>query len=235
MTYNGSLSVEMANRYREAQPLQQQWWYEADLDLKLYLGQQDYWNQLFTVNFRNQRTLQFNKILRVINMISGYQRKNRNTTICTAVENADTKTADQFSALLLWAMNYDDTYEKISDCFDGANITGMNMLNIWMDYRDDPENGDIRCSRVPYNAFIMDPYWKNTDLSDCEWIWNRRYFTKKQILGLVPKSVQKDIERLKPPQNQTADGRFLYLPENRQMILIFLFTFKNRSILSLSI
>ena len=217
MTYNGTLSVEMANRYREAQPLQQQWWYEADLDLKLYLGQQDYWNQLFTVNFKNQRTLQFNKILRVINMISGYQRKNRNTTICTAVENADTKTADQFSALLLWAMNYDDTYEKISDCFDGANITGMNMLNIWMDYRDDPENGDIRCSRIPYSSFIMDPYWKNTDLSDCEWIWNRRYFTKKQILGLVPKAAAKEIERLKPPQNQTTDGRFLYLPENRQM------------------
>ena len=217
MTYDGNLSVEMANRYREAQPLQQQWWYEADLDMKMYLGQQDYWNQLYTVNFRNQRTLQFNKILRVINMISGYQRKNRHTTICTPIENADNKTSDQFTALLMWAMNQDDTYEKISDSFDGANITGMNMLSVWMDYRDDPENGDIRCSRIPYSSFIMDPYWKNADLSDCEWIWNRRYLSKKQIMGIVPNVAEKEIENLKQPGNQSVDGKFLYLPENRQM------------------
>ncbi len=214
-TSNRSLKAEMDQRYRQAQPLQQQWWYEANQDLKLTVGQQDYYNQLFSANFRNQRTLQFNKLMRIINMIGGYQRKNRHTSTCIPIENSDNHTADQLTALMMWSMNRDDTYEKISDTFDGSNITGLNLMNVWMDYREDPENGDIRTTRVPYSAFIMDPYWKEPDLSDCEWIWQRRYLSKSQIVALVP-DAKNDPTLKRPPSNQTSDGRFLYLPENRQ-------------------
>lgn len=213
-SFDYELKRQMDDNYKTAQPLQQQWWQQADIDTKMAVGQQDYY-QLSTLNYRNQGQLQFNKILRVINMIGGYQRKNRHVSLCVPIENSDNETADQISAVMFWSMGHDDTYEKISHAFDGALITGMNMLNVWMDFRDDPENGDIRTTRVPYNAFIMDPYWKDPTLSDCDWIWQRRYMTSKQILAIYPR-IKKELPAMKKGQIG-QDGRFLYMAENRQM------------------
>lgn len=214
---SGSLQKEMRDRYKESQPLFQQWWYEANIDTKMTIGQQDYWNQIYSVNYRNQRTLQFNKILRLVNMISGYQRKNRHIILCEPVENSDNETADQLTALMYHVANNIELYETISETFMSALITGFNLLSVWMDYRDDPENGDIKVSRLPYNAFIMDSYWKEPDLSDCDWVWVRRYLSQEQAISLVPEYQGREIKKIKPTQNQSADGRFLYMPENRQM------------------
>lgn len=216
MLYDNDLKQEMTTRYKESQTLFQQFWYQADLDLKTVIGQQDFANQFLNVNYRNQRLLQFNKTLRLINMVSGYQRKNRHVSIAIPREDSDQKTADQLTGLMMWAMEQDGTYEKISDSFEGGIITGLNLLNVWMDFRDDPENGDIRTRRVHHNQFIMDPYWREHDLSDCEWIWQRKYLSKEQIKSIMPENLSKEIENLKQAP-QSVDGRFLFMPENRQM------------------
>lgn len=205
----------MSDNYRTSQPLTQQWWQQAEMDTKMTVGMQDYWNQIYTVNFRNQRMLQFNKCHRVINLIGGYQRKNRKVSLCVPVHNTGNDTADQLTQTMYWSKTRDDTYEKISECFDGSNMTGFELMNVWMDYREDPESGDINCSRVPYNAFIMDPHWKQRDLSDCDWIWERKYLSAEKILALYPK-LGPDLPAIKKGQ-MGLDGRFLYMPENRQM------------------
>lgn len=208
------LKKEMEERYRMTLPLTMSWWQEADADTKMYCGNQDYSNQFYAVNFRNNKQLQFNKVQRVINMISGHQRKDRKVSICTPIENSDTETADQLTGTMMWAMTRDRTYEKISDCFTGSLVSGLNMLHLWMDFREDPENGDIKTERVPYNAIMMDPYWKNADLSDCDWIWNRRFFTENQVTAIVPK-IKKELPSLKTAQ-VTQDGKFMYQAETRQ-------------------
>lgn len=214
--FDNSLKKEMKDRYEQSQPLTTQWQQQADIDTKMSVGQQDYLNKLYTTNTRNSAgLLQFNKILRALNLISGYQRKNRNVTIASPVENADAETSDQLTGCLYWSKNRDNTYEKISDCFYGACVTGFTLLNVWMDYREDPESGDIKSIRVPYNAFMMDPYWKNSDLSDCDWIWQRSYRTTQQVLATYPK-IKKDLASMNTQQGQN-DGRFMYMPENQQM------------------
>jgi hypothetical protein len=197
--YDTTLKKEMEDRYKVALPLQMAFWQAADIDTKMYCGNQDYWNQFYAVNFRNQRQLQFNKTQRVINMISGHQRKNRKVSICVPIENSDSETADQMTGVMMWAMQRDNTYEKISDCFTSGLICGINMLRLWMDFREDPESGDIRTERVPYNGLIMDPYWKCHDLSDCDWLWERRFFSEKQLLSVVP-SIKKELNSLKQSQ-----------------------------------
>jgi hypothetical protein len=207
-----TIKRELDTRWAECQPLWQQWQYEADLDTKMATGQQDYWNNFYNVNYRNQKLLMFNKILRLLNMTEGYQRKNRMATICSARETGSEETADQFTKILSWCMDQDDTYEKISDTFAGANITGLNLLNVWMDFREDPENGSICTSRLPFNSFIMDPYWTKADLSDCDYIWTRRYMGQRQITSLFP-----DIKKQLPTMNQgygAKDGRFQFLAQN---------------------
>lgn len=217
--FDYSLKKEMDERWKESQPLIQQWWYEADLDTKMATGQQDYSNSFFggANNYRNQKQLQFNKILRVLNMVGGYQRKNRLQTVVNASQSGDIniddqETADEFTEVLSWVMRQDDTYEKISDCFDGSNIAGLNLLSIWIDHREDVENGMIRTNRIPFNAFLMDNYWVNTDLSDCDYIWTRKYLSRPQVLSLNPR-LKKELPNLKQGPG-AKDGRFQFLAQN---------------------
>jgi len=208
------IARELDDFWKESQALWQQWWFEADLDTKMATGQQDYWNSFYNINYRNQKQLQFNKILRIINMIGGYQRDNRLATIITPSDNDPDsgKTADQLTKIIECVMRQDQTYEKISDCFDGSNTCGLNLLHIWMDYRQDPENGEIRTDRIPFNAFLMDNYWTKPDLSDCDRIWTRKYVTKRQLTSLMP-DVEKDIPYLGKGY-AAKDGKFQFLAQN---------------------
>lgn len=207
---------ELDDFWKETQSSWAQWWFEADLDTKMATGQQDWWNNFYSINYRNQKILMFNKILRIINMIGGYQRDSRLATIISAAD-ADPdlgQTADERTTVLNWCMRQDQTYEKISDCFDGANICGLNLLNLWMDFREDPENGCIRSDRLPFNSFIMDNYWTKPDLSDCDRIWTRRYITRRQLDSLIP-TIKKDIPALNGGYG-AKDGKFQFLAQNWQ-------------------
>lgn len=212
--FDNSLKQEMDTRYKECMPLWQQWWTEADLDTKMATGQQDFWGSFYGSNAgnRNARILMFNKVLRVINMIGGYQRKNRLATMISAQDEMSEQDAQDFSDLVHWAMQHDETYNKISETFEASSICGLNLMSIWMDFREDPENGDIVTSRIPYNAFLMDNYWTKKDLSDCDWIWTRRYLTRSQVISLHPK-IKDDLPSMQKGMGM-KDGRFQYLPQN---------------------
>lgn len=212
---NNPISREINDFWQESAALWQQWEYEADLDIKMATGQQDYWNSFFNnSNYRNQKLLQFNKILRIINMIGGYQRDNRLATILSPADNDpdNGETADQLSSVLSWVMRQDHTYEKISDCFDGSNMCGLNLLESWIDYREDPENGEIKTTRLPFSSFIMSPYWEKTDLSDCDRILTRKYMSPRQLASLMPK-IKKDIPSLGKGY-VSKDGKFQFLAQN---------------------
>lgn len=205
----------MDEHWAESQPLWQQWQMAADLDVKMATGQQDYWNSFYNVNYRNQRLLMFNKVLRVLNLTGGYQARNRLATVCSAVDSGGEQGQEDFSKLLYWAKNQDRTYHKITDCFNGSNMAGLNLQAVYMDFREDPENGDIHTERIPYNAFIMDNYWTKKDLSDCGWIWTRKYLTRKQLLSLFPK-LKKDLPLLNKGYG-AKDGRFQFMGPNWYM------------------
>lgn len=206
---------ELDDFWKETQSLVQQWWVEADLDTKMLTGQQDYQNSfLGNSNYRNQKMLMFNKLLRVHNMVGGFQRDNRLSSIITAADNDPDsgETADQRTTVLNWVKNRDGIYEKISDCFDGSNTSGLNLLHLWMDFREDPENGDIKATRLPFSSFVMDPYWSKQDLSDCDRIWTRRYVSTRQLESMIP-NIRKDVPYLGKGY-ASKDGKFQFLAQN---------------------
>lgn len=216
MTYPGNtpIALEMDEFWRESQALWQQWQYQADLDTKMLTGQQDYYNNYLPINQRNQRQLHFNKILRIGNMIGGYQRDNRLQNVVIAGDNTPDagKTADQRSKTMNWVMNQDKMYDKVSDSFDGSNTTGLNLGSFWMDFREDPENGEIKFERLPFSSFIMDNFWTKMDLSDCNRIWTRKYLTKRQLKSLIP-GIEKEFPALGKGMS-TKDGKFQFLAQN---------------------
>lgn len=207
-----TLKQRMEETYAQSITINQSFWSEADIDSRFKAGDQTLWNDIYgNLPAFRRRVFNFNRIRRVCNMITGYQRRNRKSTVVTPIENSDEVTASQFTKLMLWSMERDNTLETISDAFDGAITTGMNLLSVWMDYREDPINGNVRVDNVSYNGYLIDPFFKKHDLSDCNFIWTRKWLSKTQIKSLLPDR-RSDIDSISA--RGTRDGKFQFMPES---------------------
>jgi hypothetical protein len=202
----------MDKTYQHSITIQQSFWSEADIDSRFRAGDQTLWQDIYgNLPAFRKRQFQFNRIRRVCNLVTGYQRRNRKSTVVTPRENADSKTAAQFTKLMYWANDYANVLESISGAFDGMLTTGMNLLSVWADYNSDPISGDLRVDNLSYNAFLIDPYFKKHDLSDCNFIWTRKFISKKQAILLAPEK-EEFINQLYV--RSYRDGKFQFLPES---------------------
>jgi hypothetical protein len=203
---------EMEAFYAQAITIWQTYWAEADTDQRFLAGDQTLWNDMYgVVPINRRRMFNFNRIRPLHNSLVGYQRQNRKSTIVIPVENGDQETADQLSKVLLWNSRVEGMLETISDAFEGSTTTGLNLIEIWMDYREDPINGAIKYSNCAYNEFIMDPFFRKADLSDCNAIWKRTYLTRRECLSLFP-AQKETIMSLQAEDYR--DGKFQFMSEN---------------------
>jgi hypothetical protein len=207
------VSQRMDTFYQECITTNQSQWAEADLDTRFQVGDQSVWSELYGAQTPvRHKQYQFNRIQRVTNNIDGYQRRNRKSIIVTPIENGDQQTADQFTKIIMWSAQKEQMLETISDSFrHGALITGMNLLHLWMDYREDPISGNLKLDNCAANSFIVDPYFRKADFSDCNGIWKRTYLTKIEVISLLP-HMKKEIEGLS--NYDARDGKFQFMPEN---------------------
>ena len=203
----------MQRFYADSISVNQSFWIEASNDTRFEAGDQSIWNELYRgAPLTQRRQFNFNRIRRIINMISGYQRRNRKSTIVTPVENGDEETADQFTKIMYWLNQREGVLHTVSDSFHGALVTGMNLLQVWVDYRSDPVSGDIKVDNCSYNSFLMDPFFKKADLSDCNAIWKRSYLTRRECATLVPDRAE-ELMNLSISED-SRDGKFEFLPES---------------------
>jgi hypothetical protein len=192
--------------------INQSFWSEADLDSRFKAGDQTLWNDIYgNLPAFRRRQFNFNRIRRVVNMITGYQRQHRKSTVVSPMHDSDQQTADQFSKLMVWANQKGNILETISEAFEGAVTTGMNLLSVWMDYRSDPVNGDLKVDNVAYNGYLIDPYFKKMDLSDCNSLWTRKYLSRSQVESLLP-GRNDEIKDMRGWGNR--DGKFQFMPES---------------------
>jgi len=152
--------------------------------------------------------------MRTVNMISGYQRRNRKSTVAIPIENGDNITADQFTKILMHINRTGGVLETISEAFLGSLIGGMNFLQVWMDYREDPVSGTIKVDNQPYNYFLVDPYFKKPDLSDCNALWTRKFLTKREIISLLPAYTEEIIGLTPNDYGNAKDGKFQFAAES---------------------
>lgn len=208
------LLVQMDRAYSESITINQSFWSEADIDTRFREGDQTLWNDIYgNLPAFRRRQFNFNRIRRVCNMITGYQRRNRKSIVVQPRENSDSLTASQLTEIMYWTMTQTQGLETISQAFDGAITTGLNLLNVWWDWRRDPVNGEPRIDRCAYNSFLIDPFFRKHDLSDCNFIWLRRFYTKQEIISLLPHKSE-EIEGLFA--GGYRDGKFQFLPESYQ-------------------
>lgn len=203
---------DFGESYERAYQLWNSYYAEAYKDLSYYLGNQWSLEELSYLNNQRRSCFTYNKIRRLINLVQGYQRKNRLASIVSPIEDASEDTAKILTDALQYVMQSSDGYEAISDAFKGALTTGMSFISPWVDYRDDPISGDIKFHRDDWNAVITDPFWSKRDLSDCSFISRRKFISRTDCISLLPD--KEDVIRGLPWGSR--DDKFTYMPYARQ-------------------
>lgn len=130
--------------------------------------------------------LVLNKVRRVVNLYSGYERENRLSTVCAPIEDSDEETADIFSDVMLYVYDKGDAHHVISEAFEHSLKTGLAIVGIYIDYTKDKVNGDIKFYWKPFNALMLDPYFTKRDLSDCDQASTRDLLSREQVKCMLP-------------------------------------------------
>lgn len=207
---------EMDRNYQDSINILQTQWYQADLDQRFVLGDQDLWGQLFpgVSNYR-RKMFNFNLIQPMVQMVSGYQRRNRKSSICVPIEAEMQKTADQMTKCLYQVHNQSGAYQIYSDAFEqGALTQGIGLVSIYKDTSEDPSSGDIKLKYVDFKSIVIDPYFRRHDLSDCRYIWTRQFFDRQEASSLYPDFAD---EIMNLPPSSSKDDKFYYMPEAYQI------------------
>ncbi len=197
-------------------------WLQGAIDKRFKVGDQQLYNQVYGQNSQNVQKFFFNLIRRHINMVCGYQRKNRKSTMMIPNQYDSDPLADDYTKALRWCDDRDGFQEYLSQAFEGACDTGETLLHLYPDYTFDPISGDLFTDCVAYNNYLIDQYTRKQDLSDCNGIWRRRWVSKQMAKSLIP-GYAKEIDKMKP--GGMKDGRFPLQAELQNVATSNLFTY----------
>lgn len=198
------------------------YWLQGAIDKRFKVGDQQLYNQVYGQNSQNVQKFFFNLIRRHINMIAGYQRKNRKSTITIPNLDSGDQLADDYNKVMRWCDDRDGFQEYLSQAFEGACDTGETLLHLYPDYTFDPISGDLFTDNVAFNNYLIDQYTRKQDLSDCNGIWRRRWTSKQMAKSLLP-GYAKEIDKMKV--GGMKDGRFPMQAELQNVAISNLFTY----------
>lgn len=205
----------MNRHYQDSINILQTQWLQADIDQRFALGDQELWGSLFPSVPNQRRMFNFNMINASIQMVSGYQRKNRKATTVIPVISPYQKTADQFTKCMYYVHNRSGGYQVYSDAFEqGAVTQGIGFIGVSRDLSTDAVSGEIDLRYIDFKSVIVDPYFRKHDLSDCRFFWMRQYFDKEEMALLYPKYADEIREM---PAISSKDDKFYYMPEVYQI------------------
>jgi len=207
-----NIKIWLDNLYGKFEPLEQARWNQSNIDTLFYAGEQRFINSYF--NFYPQynfQTFHFNLIQQPINMVTGYQRQHRKSINFTPLENSKQDYADDLTKVVTYANNYRNILEKVSQAYEQSAIAGMVLLQPYLDFTDDPINGTLDAKVWSYNSFMIDPYFREPDMSDCNFIWCQQYLSKQEAINYFPD--KEDLIRTMSGYGNRY-GKFYFLPEN---------------------
>ena len=211
-----SLRQKMDRNYNDCINILQTQWYQGDLDQRFAMGDQDIWGLIFPgVATYRRKIFNFNMINSTIQMVTGYQRRNRKTTVVIPVMPEMQKTADQMTKCLFHVHNQSGAYQVYSDAFEqGSLIQGLGFVSVYKDTTNDPVSGDIKLRYIDMKSCLFDPYFRKHDGSDMRFFRTRQFFDIDEAANLYP---QFRDEILALPRGSYRDDKFYYMPEVYQI------------------
>lgn len=209
------LKRQRDRNYADSITILQTQWYQADVDQRFAIGDQDIYALIYPgVTVSRRKTFNFNIINPILQAICGFQRQTRKSTVCIPVHLGIQQTADQFSKCLYYVHQNSGAYQVYSDAFEqGACTQGMGLISVFRDLREDPVSGEIALRYVDFKSVLIDPYFRKPDLSDCRYIWTRQFFDKEEAIKLYPELEDK----IRSCGIGMKDDKFYYMPEVYQI------------------
>ncbi len=212
----GNVRQWLDNLYSKFQPIEQSRWNQSNIDTLFYAGSQTFVNRYF--NFSPTTSYQqyyFNLIQQPVNMVTGYERQHRKQFSYLPSEGADPQTCDQYTKIITHCASTSAIHEQKSKAKELSAVAGMCLLQPYLDYDgEDQAQGSLKVKVWEYNSFLVDPYFRNPDMSDAQFVWCQEYISKKEAENRFPDK----LEQIKPmagtPQRY---GSFYFLPENYNM------------------
>jgi hypothetical protein len=212
---NTSLRQSMEKNYSDCINILQTQWYQADVDQRFCMGDQDIWGLIFPgVATYRRKVWNFNIMNPIVQAISGQQRMTRKSTACVPIHAQGQKTADQFTKCL-YHNHKQGFYQTFSDAFElGALVQGLGFMYLYGDNSCDPISPDPKWRYVDMKAALWDPYFRKHDMSDARFWWLRTFFDREEAALLYPQFAD-DILSL--PKGTYRDDKFFYMPEVYQI------------------
>lgn len=209
---NVNIRAWCENLYSKYQPIESARWNQANIDSLFYAGSQNYVARYFGM----PQTAQFQKfyfnLLQVpVNMITGYQRQHRKSIMYTAIEGADPKTTDQYTKLITNIFNSNGLHETFSKACELAAVSGLVLLQPYLDYSEDSLHGTPKLKLWEYNSFICDPFAREADWSDSQLVWTQEYISREEAISRYGDQA-KTIKPVTGPS--VGYGSFYFLPES---------------------
>jgi len=148
-------------------------------------------------------------------MVTGYQRQHRKQINYIPAEGGDPQTTDQYTRIMTHVCNTEGIHEQFSRACEQACITGMVLLQPYLDYNgDDQAQGSLKLKVWEYSSFLVDPYFRDSSMSDAQFVWCQEYISKKEAEFRFPDKFDKIAPMAGTPQRY---GSFYFLPENYNM------------------
>lgn len=203
----------LRNIFTWSQPQEQARWNEGFIDTRFWAGDQGF----ISAYYGNQPgaapgQLYFNFIQSNVNMLTGYEREHRKRFKCTPITNQKNKLATQLTQALYYVDSVSHISEKFSRVFEMTAVTGLELIQPYLDFSQDPVNGVIDIRHWNWNSFIIDPYFKDPSLSDCNYIITQE-FLSRDAAKLEFRDKQVPISLMTGYRGK-RDTFFYFLPEN---------------------
>lgn len=197
-------------------------WMAGAIDKRFKIGDSTLYSSAYGQNYQQYQKFFFNLIRRHGNMITGFQRKNRKSTITVPNQQENDALADDYNKVIRWCEDRDSFQEYFSQSFEGGVDVGINWLWMYPDYTYDPISGDLFTDSVSYNNVLWDQNFRKMDMTDMNGVWRRRWVSKMGALLLLP-GYEEEIKKMRP--SGAKDGRFPLQAELQNLQLSNLFTY----------
>lgn len=158
---------------------------QACLDNDYYLKAQHSHEEMERADKQNRILHTIDKIGRQVNLIHGYEIRNRHILKIGPQGNfdaAEDQACNQHTGVIMSQMASRGGYDTVSDAFKwGTLVQGSNLIEQWRD-----RDGLIQFGRLGWNQFLLDAGLTKSDLSDCADILTGQWITTEKAKVLVP-------------------------------------------------
>lgn len=169
---------------------------QACLDNDFALKAQHTYDDMERADRQNRILHTIDKIGRQINLLHGYEIRNRHILKIAPqgnFEENEDMACNQHTGVIMSLMARHGGYNTLSEAFRWGTLSqGSNLIEIWRD-----REGLLQYGRLGYNQFLLDHGLTKSDLSDCGDILTGQWISTEKAKMLVPTAAN-EIEGIKP-------------------------------------